>query len=127
VIADSRPEPGTLTRPRALSDRLRGRSARCFSRRWQRNGVLLTAALNPTVTDELKKSVSQLGRMIVTIRVVERRLDVRRMPRLTFSCLARFLTLGQDTISWAALAAQFLGHLLPANSALSGPLSASER
>src|SRR5260370_15019325 len=93
VIADSRTEPGPLTRTStSLRPNLLARSAQVSAARWAANGVLLRLPLKPTVPAEAKHSVSPLVSVIVTIVL----LNVALMwatPRLTFRRALRFLLL----------------------------------
>src|ERR1700674_3638950 len=68
VIADSRPEPGPLTRTSiSLRPNLVARSAATSAARWAAKGVLLRLPLKPTVPAEAKQRVSPLVSVIVTI------------------------------------------------------------
>src|SRR5258707_10679453 len=91
VMADSRPEPGPLTRTStSLRPNLLARSAQVSAARWAANGVLLRLPLKPTVPAEAKHSVSPLVSVIVTIVL----LNVALMwatPRLTLRRCLRFL------------------------------------
>src|SRR5260370_28693097 len=93
VMADSRPEPGPLTRTStSLRPNLLARSAQVSAARWAANGVLLRLPLKPTVPAEAKHSVSPLVSVIVTIVL----LNVALMwatPRLTLRRCLRFLLL----------------------------------
>src|SRR5581483_1740446 len=61
VTADSRPDPGPLTRTStSLRPNLVARSAATSAARWAANGVLLRLPLKPTVPAEAKQSVSPL-------------------------------------------------------------------
>src|SRR6478672_13803211 len=84
VIADSRPEPGPLTRTSiSLRPNLVARSAHVSAARWAAKGVLLRLPLKPTVPAEAKQRVSPLVSVMVTIVL----LNVDLMwatPRLTF-------------------------------------------
>src|SRR5690349_24317816 len=91
VIADSRPEPGPLTRTSiSFRPNLPARSAQVSAARWAANGVLLRLPLKPTVPAEAVVSVSPLVSVMVMIVL----LNVAWMwatPRLTFRRAFRFL------------------------------------
>src|SRR5271154_679440 len=91
VMADSRPEPGPLTRTSiSLRPNLLARSAQVSAARWAANGVLLRLPLKPTVPADAKQSVSPLVSVMVTIVL----LNVALMwatPRLTLRRALRFL------------------------------------
>src|SRR5437588_6286945 len=91
VMADSRPEPGPLTRTSiSLRPNLPARSAAVSAARWAANGVLLRLPLKPTVPADAKQSVSPLVSVIVTMVL----LNVALMwatPRLTLRRALRFL------------------------------------
>src|SRR5947199_9668927 len=93
VIADSRPEPGPLTRTSiSFRPNLVARSAAVSAARWAANGVLLRLPLKPTVPAEAKQSVSPLVSVMVTMVL----LNVALMwatPRLTLRRALRFLLL----------------------------------
>src|SRR5262249_43053301 len=93
VMADSRPEPGPLTRTSiSLRPNLVARSAAVSAARWAANGVLLRLPLKPTVPAEAKQSVSPLVSVMVTMVL----LNVALMwatPRLTLRRALRFLLL----------------------------------
>src|SRR5215470_11118498 len=68
VMADSRPEPGPLTRTSiSLRPNLAARSAAVSAARWAAKGVHLRLPLKPTVPADAKHSVSPLVSVIVTI------------------------------------------------------------
>src|SRR4051812_46131888 len=68
VMADSRPEPGPLTRTSiSLRPNLVARSAAVSAARCAAKGVLLRLPLKPTVPAEAKHSVSPLVSVIVTM------------------------------------------------------------
>src|ERR1700674_3742219 len=91
VIADSRPEPGPLTRTSiSLRPNLVARSAAVAAARWAANGVLLRLPLKPTVPAEAKQSVSPLVSVIVTIVLLNVAL-MWAIPRLTLRRALRFL------------------------------------
>src|SRR5258707_12288855 len=93
VIADSRPEPGPLTRTSiSLRPNLEARSAHVSAARWAANGVLLRLPLKPTVPAEAKQSVSPLVSVMVTIVLLNVAL-MWTMPRLTLRRALRFLVL----------------------------------
>src|SRR6516165_12795339 len=98
VIADSRPDPGPLTRTSiSLRPNLVARSAAVSAARCAANGVLLRLPLKPTVPAEAKHSVSPLVSVMVTIVL----LNVALMwatPRLTLRRCLRFLLLATDAI-----------------------------
>src|SRR6516164_1744769 len=93
VMADSRPEPGPLTRTSiSFRPNLVARSAAVSAARWAAKGVLLRLPLKPTVPAEAKQSVSPLVSVIVTMVL----LNVALMwatPRLTLRRALRFLLL----------------------------------
>src|SRR5262249_22489832 len=93
VMADSRPEPGPLTRTSiSFRPNFVARSAAVSAARWAANGVLLRLPLKPTVPAEAKQSVSPLVSVIVTMVL----LNVALMwatPRLTLRRALRFLLL----------------------------------
>src|SRR5262245_28763939 len=103
VMADSRPEPGPLTRTSiSFRPNFDARSATVSAARWAANGVLLRLPLKPTVPAEAKQSVSPLVSVIVTMVL----LNVALMwatPRLTFRRALRFLLLATDSYSPASL------------------------
>src|SRR5260370_42106110 len=93
VMADSRPEPGPLTRTSiSLRPNLAARSAAVSAARWAANGVLLRLPLKPTVPAEAKQSVSPFVSVIVTIVLLNVAL-IWATPRLTFRRALRFLLL----------------------------------
>src|SRR5262249_22520537 len=93
VMADSRPEPGPLTRTSiSLRPNLVARSAAVSAARWAAKGVLLRLPLKPTVPAEAKHSVSPLVSVMVTIVLLNVAL-MWAMPRLTFRRALRFLLL----------------------------------
>src|ERR1051325_1663219 len=97
VIADSRPEPGPLTRTSiSFRPNLEARSAQVSAARWAANGVLLRLPLKPTVPADAKQSVSPLVSVIVTMVLLKVAL-MWAMPRLTFRRALRFLLLATDT------------------------------
>src|SRR5215813_11092346 len=68
VIADSRPEPGPLTRTSiSFRPNFVALSAAVSAARCAANGVLLRLPLNPTVPADAKHSVSPLVSVIVTM------------------------------------------------------------
>src|SRR5436309_9435976 len=93
VTADSRPEPGPLTRTSiSLRPNLVAFSAQVSAARWAANGVLLRLPLKPTVPAEAKHRVSPLVSVMVTMVL----LNVALMwatPRLTLRRALRFLLL----------------------------------
>src|SRR5262249_38779131 len=93
VMADSRPEPGPLTRTSiSLRPNLVAFSAQVSAARWAANGVLLRLPLNPTVPAEAKQSVSPLVSVMVTIVLLKVAL-IWATPRLTLRRALRFLLL----------------------------------
>src|SRR5436309_11195331 len=93
VIADSRPEPGPLTRTSiSFRPNFVARSAAVSAARWAANGVLLRLPLKPTVPADAKQSVSPLVSVIVTIVLLNVAL-MWAMPRLTLRRCLRFLLL----------------------------------
>src|SRR4029077_11105041 len=93
VMADSRPEPGPLTRTSiSFRPNFDARSATVSAARWAADGVLLRLPLKPTVPAEAKQSVSPLVSVMVTMVL----LNVALMwatPRLTLRRALRFLLL----------------------------------
>src|SRR5947207_13868975 len=93
VMADSRPEPGPLTRTSiSFRPNLVAADAAVSAARWAANGVLLRLPLNPTVPDEAQHNASPLGSVIVTVVL----LNVALMwttARLTLRRVFRFLAL----------------------------------
>src|SRR5271163_5273749 len=68
VMADSRPEPGPLTRTSiSLRPNLDAFSAQVSAARCAANGVLLRLPLKPTVPEEAQQRASPLGSVIVTV------------------------------------------------------------
>src|SRR3954465_13515764 len=102
VMADSRPEPGPLTRTSiSLRPNLVARSAAVSAARWAANGVLLRLPLKPTVPAEAKQRVSPLVSVIVTMVL----LNVALMwatPRLTLRRALRFLLLATVVVPVSA-------------------------
>src|SRR5205085_5797064 len=93
VIADSRPEPGPLTRTSiSLRPNLVAFSAQVSAARWAANGVLLRLPLKPTVPAEAKQSVSPLVSVMVTMVLLKVAL-ICATPRLTLRRALRFLLL----------------------------------
>src|SRR5437016_3365196 len=93
VMADSRPEPGPLTRTSiSFRPNLVARSAHVSAARWAANGVLLRLPLKPTVPAEAKQSVSPFVSVMVTIVLLKVAL-MWAMPRLTLRRALRFLVL----------------------------------
>src|SRR6267378_4800860 len=93
VMADSRPEPGPLTRTSiSLRPNLAARSAQVSAARWAANGVLLRLPLKPTVPAEAKHKVSPLVSVMVTIVLLKVAL-MWATPRLTLRRALRFLLL----------------------------------
>src|SRR5205807_8635806 len=83
VMADSRPEPGPLTRTStSLSPNFEARSAATSAARWAANGVDLRLPLKPTVPADANVRVSPLGSVIVTIVLLNVAL-MCAIPRLT--------------------------------------------
>src|SRR6266481_1704776 len=96
VMADSRPEPGPLTRTStSLRPNFEARSAAISAARWAANGVDLRLPLKPTVPAEAKQSVSPLVSVMVTMVLLNVAL-MWAMPRLTFRRCLRFLLLATD-------------------------------
>src|SRR5262245_48763364 len=93
VMADSRPEPGPLTRTSiSFRPNLDAFSAAVSAARWAAKGVLLRLPLKPTVPADAKHSVSPLVSVMVTMVL----LNVALMwatPRLTLRLALRFLLL----------------------------------
>src|SRR5262245_27073090 len=121
VMADSRPEPGPLTRTSiSLRPNLVARSATVSAARWAANGVLLRLPLKPTVPAEAKQRVSPLVSVMVTMVLLKVAL-MWATPRLTLRRCLRFLLLA---IMNPALAAHLLDALLAGDGlarALAGP------
>src|SRR5438034_11474539 len=93
VMADSRPEPGPLTRTSiSLRPNLLARSAQVSAARWAANGVLLRLPLKPTVPAEAKQRVSPLVSVMVTMVLLKVAL-MWAIPRLTLRRALRFLLL----------------------------------
>src|SRR5207302_7796329 len=93
VMADSRPEPGPLTRTSiSLRPNLVARSAAVSAARWAAKGVLLRLPLNPTVPAEANVSVSPFVSVMVT-KVLLKVALMWAMPRLTLRRALRFLLL----------------------------------
>src|SRR5439155_4843353 len=100
VMADSRPEPGPLTRTSiSLRPNLVARSAAVSAARWAANGVLLRLPLNPTVPAEANVSVSPFVSVMVTMVLLKVAL-IWAIPRLTFRRCFLFLLLAtaQDSL-----------------------------
>src|SRR5438045_4668580 len=93
VIADSRPEPGPLTRTSiSFKPNLVARSAAISAARWAAKGVLLRLPLKPTVPAEAKHRVSPLVSVMVTMVLLK--VDLMwAIPRLTFLRVFFFLLL----------------------------------
>src|SRR5476649_890342 len=93
VIADSRPEPGPLTRTStSFRPNLVARSAATSAARWAAKGVLLRLPLKPTVPAEAKQSASPLVSVMVTMVLLK--VDLMcATPRLTFLLVFFFLLL----------------------------------
>src|SRR5271163_2485515 len=99
VTADSRPEPGPLTRTSiSLRPNLDAFSAHVSAARWAANGVLLRLPLKPTVPAEAKQRVSPLVSVIVTMVLLKVAL-IWAMPRLTLRRALRFLLLATGDLS----------------------------
>src|SRR5207244_11325691 len=97
VMADSRPEPGPLTRTSiSFRPNLLARSAATSAARWAANGVLLRLPLKPTVPADAKQSVSPLVSVMVTIVLLNVAL-MWAMPRLTLRRALRFLFFATGT------------------------------
>src|SRR5271156_960126 len=97
VMADSRPEPGPLTRtsisrrPNFVAFSAATSAARCAA-----NGVLLRLPLKPTVPAEAKHKVSPLASVIVTMVLLK--VDLMwAIPRLTLRRAFFFLLFATDT------------------------------
>src|SRR5262245_61633146 len=96
VMADSRPEPGPLTRTSSsLRPNLVAFSAAVSAARWAAKGVLLRLPLKPTVPAEAKQRVSPLVSLMVTIVLLNVAL-MWAMPRLTLRRALRFLLLATN-------------------------------
>src|ERR1700738_772564 len=104
-MADSRPEPGPLTRTSiSFKPNLVARSAAVSAARWAAKGVLLRLPLKPTVPAEAKQRVSPLVSVIVTIVLLKvammwgiPRLALRRCLRFLLLATAAILHLGLQT------------------------------
>src|ERR1700730_12959583 len=95
-MADSRPDPGPLTRTSiSLSPNLVARSAAVSAARWAAKGVLLRLPLKPTVPAEAKHSVSPLVSVIVTMVLLKVAL-MWEIPELTLRRAFRFFLLATD-------------------------------
>src|SRR5438128_2969717 len=93
VMADSRPEPGPLTRTSiSLRPNLVAFSAAVSAARWAAKGVLLRLPLKPTVPAEAKHKVSPLVSVMVTIVLLKVAL-MCATPRFTLRRALRFLLL----------------------------------
>src|SRR3954451_19719887 len=93
VMADSRPEPGPLTRTSiSLRPNLAARSAAVSAARWAAKGVLLRLPLKPTVPADAKHRASPLVSVMVTMVLLKVAL-MWAMPRLTLRRGLRFLLL----------------------------------
>src|SRR5271170_2569249 len=90
VMADSRPDPGPLTRTSiSLRPNLLARSAQVSAARWAAKGVLLRLPLKPTVPADAKHSASPLVSVMVTIVLLKVAL-MWAIPRLTLRRAFRF-------------------------------------
>src|SRR5438132_11468161 len=96
VMADSRPEPGPLTRTSiSFRPNLVAFSAQVSAARWAANGVLLRLPLKPTVPAEAKHRVSPLVSVMVTMVLLK--VDLMwATPRLTWRRAFFFLLLATD-------------------------------
>src|SRR6516225_7155929 len=98
VIADSRPEPGPLTRTsNSFKPNFVAFSAQVSAARWAANGVLLRLPLKPTVPADAKHNVSPLVSLIVTMVLLKVAL-IWAMPRLTLRRCLRFLLLATNQL-----------------------------
>src|ERR1043166_6840494 len=96
VMADSRPEPGPLTRTSiSFRPNLAARSAQVSAARWAAKGVLLRLPLKPTVPADAKHRGSPLVSVMVTIVLLKVAL-MWAMPRLTLRRALRFLLLATN-------------------------------
>src|SRR5438067_11087763 len=96
VMADSRPEPGPLTRTSiSFRPNLVALSAAISAARWAANGVLLRLPLNPTVPAEAKQRVSPFVSVIVTMVLLKVAL-IWAIPRLTFRRAFLFLVFATE-------------------------------
>src|SRR5207247_10365105 len=96
VMADSRPDPGPLTRTSiSLRPNLVAFSAAVSAARWAAKGVLLRLPLKPTVPAEAKHRVSPLVSLMVTMVLLKVAL-MWAIPRLTLRRAFRFLLLATD-------------------------------
>ena len=99
VMADSRPEPGPLTRTStSFRPNFDAFSAATSAARWAANGVLLRLPLKPTVPGRRVAQRVAVGVGDGDDRVVERRLDVGDAPADVPSLLA-FLALGHGLVN----------------------------
>src|SRR3954451_17940552 len=90
VMADSRPDPGPLTRTSiSFRPNFEARSAQVSAARWAAKGVLLRLPLKPTVPADAKQSVSPLVSVMVTIVLLKVAL-IWAIPRLTLRLALRF-------------------------------------
>src|SRR5262249_47807146 len=91
VTADSRPEPGPLTRTSiSRTPNLVALSAPVSAARWAANGVRLRLPLHPTGPADAKHSVSPFVSVMVTMVLLKVAL-MWAMPRLTLRRALRFL------------------------------------
>src|SRR5271166_5466035 len=99
VMADSRPEPGPLTRTStSFRPNLAAFSAATSAARWAANGVLLRLPLKPTVPADAKQRVSPLVSVMVTMVLLKVAL-MWAIPRLTLRLCLRFLLLATGPFS----------------------------
>src|SRR5262249_24957151 len=116
VVADSRPEPGPLTRTSiSLRPNFVARSAAVSAARWAANGVLLRLPLKPTVPAEAKHRVSPLVSVMVTMVLLNVAL-MWAMPRLTFRRALRLLLLAISSCGLSVVSCQMFGMQGPVTS-----------
>src|SRR3984893_15937867 len=98
-MADSRPDPGPLTRTSiSLRPNFEARSAAVSAARWAAKGVLLRLPLKPTVPADAKHNVSPVVSVMVTMVLLNVAL-MWAIPRLTLRLALRFLLLATDDSS----------------------------
>src|SRR5262249_38385035 len=99
VMADSRPEPGPLTRTSISFRPIFGAlSAAVWAARCAATGVLLRLPLTPTVPADAKHNVSPLVSLIVTMVLLNVAL-IWATPRLTFRLAFFFLLFAMFVVS----------------------------
>src|SRR5262249_616929 len=97
VMADSRPEPGPLTRTStSFRPNLAAFSAAVSAARCAAKGVLLRLPLKPTVPADANVNTSPLVSVMVTMVLLKVAL-IWAMPRLTLRRCLRFLVLATES------------------------------